>query len=147
MHLKTAGTSYLEALRAIAKIDPALFREIMAFAIERYPTDRASYHVSADLAKVPAPDSLSDADLAGILDQFDTRETLHVTFGSVLTTQVDGRPRFRDRFMQDAGGERGDPLRNRPRPHRAAREAVRSGRNELGASPRPTFRGELSEHE
>ena len=59
VHLKTAGTSYLEALRAIAKIDPALFREIMAFAIERYPEDRASYHVSADLAKVPAPESLA----------------------------------------------------------------------------------------
>jgi hypothetical protein len=100
VHLKTAGTSYLEALRAIAKIDPSLFREIMGFAIERYPTDRASYHVSADLAKVPAPDSMSDADLVGILDQFDTRETLHVTFGSVLTTQVDGRPRFRDRFLR-----------------------------------------------
>ncbi|HUU54574.1 MAG TPA: tagaturonate epimerase family protein [Armatimonadota bacterium] len=100
VHLKTAGTSYLEALRAIATIDTALFREIMGFAIERYPEDRASYHVSADLAKVPAPQDLADGDLPAILDQFDTRETLHVTFGSVLTAAADGRPRFRDRFMQ-----------------------------------------------
>jgi hypothetical protein len=100
VHLKTAGTSYLEALRAIATIDPALFREILAFAIERYPEDRASYHVSADLGKVPAPEGLKDSDLSAVLDQFDAREVLHVTFGSVLTAQVGGTPRFRDRLMR-----------------------------------------------
>ncbi len=84
VHLKTAGTSYLEALRAIAQVDPALFREILAFARERYDTDRATYHVSAQLAKVPAPDALDDADLPGLLEQFDARQVLHVTFGSVL---------------------------------------------------------------
>jgi len=99
VHLKTAGTSYLEALRAIARIDAGLFREIMAFAIERYPEDRASYHVSADPAKVPSPDSIGDAGLPDILDQFDTRETLHVTFGSVLTAEAGGKPRFRDRLL------------------------------------------------
>jgi hypothetical protein len=100
VHLKTAGTSYLEALRAIATIDSALFREMLAFAIERYPTDRASYHVSADVAKVARPEGLSDAQLAGVLDRFDTREALHVTFGSVLTAEVDGRPRFKDRLIR-----------------------------------------------
>jgi len=100
VHLKTAGTSYLEALRAIARIDAPLFREIMAFAIERYPEDRASYHVSADLAKAPPPDSLRDDELPTVVDQFDTREVLHVTFGSVLTAQGDGRPRFKDRLMR-----------------------------------------------
>jgi hypothetical protein len=108
VHLKTAGTSYLEALRAIAKIDSVLFREILGFAIARYPEDRASYHVSADVAKVPAPDTLSDDQLAGVLDQFDGREVLHVTFGSVLTTMVDGKPLFKDRFM--AALDRGEEI-------------------------------------
>jgi hypothetical protein len=84
VHLKTAGTSYLEALRAIAQVDPALFREILAFARARYDTDRATYHVSAQLANVPAPSALSDADLPTLLEQFDARQVLHVTFGSVL---------------------------------------------------------------
>ena len=92
VHLKTAGTSYLEALRAIAQANPALFREILALARERYETDRATYHVSAQLARVPAPDGLSDADLPGLLDQFDARQVLHVTFGSVLD-------RFGDRLL------------------------------------------------
>ncbi len=100
VHLKTAGTSYLEALRAVAGTDPVLFREILAFAIERYDEDRASYHVSADPAKVPAPDQLADGELASVLDDFDGREVLHVTFGSVLTAQhADGGYRFRDRLL------------------------------------------------
>ena len=33
MHLKTAGTSYLEALRAIAIVSPELFRSIYAFSL------------------------------------------------------------------------------------------------------------------
>jgi hypothetical protein len=84
VHLKTAGTSYLEALRAIASIDPSLFREILAFAHERYDEDKATYHVSADPTKVPLPDQLADSELAGVLDLFDGRQLLHVTFGSVL---------------------------------------------------------------
>jgi hypothetical protein len=83
-HLKTAGTSYLEALRVVAQVEPSLFRQILAYAIERYPEDRATYHVSADLAKIPAPDTLADADLSALLDQFDARQVLHVTFGSML---------------------------------------------------------------
>jgi hypothetical protein len=93
VHLKTAGTSYLEALRAVAQVDPALFREILTYSRQRYDTDRATYHVSAQLANVPAPDALSDADLSGLLEQFDARQVLHVTFGSVLD-------RFGDRLLE-----------------------------------------------
>jgi hypothetical protein len=84
VHLKTAGTSYLEALRTVAAVDPALFREILAFARPRYATDRATYHVSADAARVPESEDLSDAELSTVLDLFDGREVLHVTFGSVM---------------------------------------------------------------
>ena len=86
LHLKTAGTSYLEALRATASFDPELFRAILALAIERYETDRVSYHVSGVLAKVPRPESLSDSQLPTLLEQSDARQVLHVTFGSVLNS-------------------------------------------------------------
>ncbi|HEX6709198.1 MAG TPA: tagaturonate epimerase family protein [Rubrobacter sp.] len=91
-HLKTAGTSYLEALRVVAALDPVLFREIYAFACERYGEDRASYHVSAETGRAPA--GAGDAELPALLEQFDAREILHVTFGSVLK-----EPRFRDRLF------------------------------------------------
>ncbi len=88
-HLKTAGTSYLEALRVVAHTAPRLFREILAFARIRFPEDRASYHISAELAKVPLGIDLADEALAGLLDQFDARQVLHVTFGSVLEAYGD----------------------------------------------------------
>jgi hypothetical protein len=56
--------------------------KIYEFARDRYETDRASYHVSAELAKAPAHPNASDLPL--LLDQFDARQILHVTFGSVL---------------------------------------------------------------
>ena len=92
-HLKTAGTSYLEALRTVAALDPDLFREIYDFSRGRYEEDRASYHVSAQTDRVP--DTVGDAELPALLEQFDAREILHVTFGSVLK-----EARFRDRLMR-----------------------------------------------
>jgi hypothetical protein len=86
VHLKTAGTSYLEALRLIASIDTKLFREILDFARAHYENDRKTYHVSAILDKVPSAAALSDEQLPDLLNQFDARQVLHVTFGSVLDT-------------------------------------------------------------
>ena len=96
VHVKTAGTSYLEAIRALAVIDPGLFREILDFARERYDTDKATYHVSADIKKVPPASTFKDAQLPGLLDDLDARQALHCTFGSVLTAD-DGK-RFRGRI-------------------------------------------------
>ncbi len=83
-HLKTAGTSYLEALRTVAAFDPDLFREIYDFARGRYEEDRASYHVSASLERAVQPEDVPNEELPVLLEQFDEREILHVTFGSVL---------------------------------------------------------------
>src|SRR4029078_5023920 len=52
-HVKTAGRSYLEALRAVLRHDEALFRRIIDFSRGRYETDKATYHVSATLDKTP----------------------------------------------------------------------------------------------
>jgi len=100
VHLKTAGTSYLEALRCIGQVEPELFREILAFAFERYDEDKATYHVSADPGKVPQPNELKDSELMGVLDLFDGRQLLHVTYGSVLQVKnADGSDRFRGRLL------------------------------------------------
>jgi tagaturonate epimerase len=98
VHLKTAGTSYLEALRTIAALDMDLFREIYLFSRERYETDKASYHVSAELSRAPLAEEVDDC--TTLLDQFDAREILHVAFGSVLTARSgDGSLRFFNRIL------------------------------------------------
>ncbi|MFT3895408.1 MAG: tagaturonate epimerase family protein [Anaerolineales bacterium] len=79
IHVKTAGTSYLEALRVLAKHEPDLFLKIYSLGCDRYETDKKTYHVSADLTKLPKTD-----DLPSLLEDFHAREMLHVTFGSAL---------------------------------------------------------------
>ena len=101
VHLKTAGTSYLEALRAIAEVDPQLFREILAFSFERYDEDKATYHVSAEPQQALRSGDLADDELARVLDNFHNRQMLHVTFGSVLTERLPGGDyRFRKHFFE-----------------------------------------------
>jgi hypothetical protein len=100
VHLKTAGTSYLEALRTIAALDPSFFRAIYAFARERYDTDRATYHVSAELERAPRAKEVEEDELPELLEHFHAREILHVTFGSVLKELgPDGQLRFKDKFF------------------------------------------------
>ena len=96
VHLKTAGTSYLEAVRTVAGIDPGLFRQIYDFARKHYDADRRTYHVSADMSKLPPAADMPDDELAGQIDNFHARQALHCTFGSVLT--ANGGKRFRDRL-------------------------------------------------
>ncbi|HMA37197.1 MAG TPA: tagaturonate epimerase family protein [Chloroflexia bacterium] len=86
VHVKTAGTSYLEALRLLATRAPDLFREILDTARAHFEHDRKTYVLDAVLSKVPAGAALAGAELPGLLDDFDARQVLHVAFGTILTT-------------------------------------------------------------
>jgi hypothetical protein len=79
LHVKTAGTSYLEALRVLASHEPDLFLKIYSLGRECYEVDKRTYHVSASLEFLP-----STGDLALLLNDFHAREVLHVTFGSAI---------------------------------------------------------------
>ena len=101
-HVKTAGTSYLEALRVVALHDEALFREIVRFSRARYDVDKATYHVSATNDAVPDETGLSAKKLeqlylecwadvpTGLGFTEPGRQILHCTFGSTLTDPVFG---------------------------------------------------------
>jgi hypothetical protein len=84
VHVKTAGTSYLEALRVIAVQDPSLFRQALDLAHERFQTDRKTYYLDCQPEKVPTGSQLTDAQLPDLLEDFDARQLLHVTYGSIL---------------------------------------------------------------
>lgn len=99
LHVKTAGTSWLEALRVIARCDPGLFRDVLRVAVARFEVDRASYTVSARTRDVLAPAELPDDRLPELLDHPSARQVLHVTFGSVLTA-TEGAPPLAQRIGQ-----------------------------------------------
>lgn len=97
-HVKTAGTSYLEAIRVVARHDEPLFRRIVTVSRQFYDRDKATYHVSAEIAKLPAPENVRDvAELENIYLECwpdvpagkgftaPGRQVLHCTFGTLLT--------------------------------------------------------------
>jgi len=87
-HVKTAGTSYLVALEVVARHAPNLFREIAELSLARFAEDRATYHLSTDLSRIPELARLSDEELPKLLAQEDSRQVLHVAFGSVLKSSL-----------------------------------------------------------
>src|ERR687896_949049 len=92
--LGLATPGHVRALRTVAALHPDLFREIYDFSRGRYEEDRATYHVSASLERAVQPRDVPDGELPALLERFDEREILHVTFGSVLK-----EARFRDRLL------------------------------------------------
>lgn len=98
LHVKTAGTSYLEALRVVARTAPRLFAEIVEFCRGRFDSDRRSYHLSTTSSEVRSlPAYTGPRDESLFLDQRAGRQLLHVTFGSVLTQ---GRDQAGGRFKE-----------------------------------------------
>lgn len=84
VHVKTAGTSYLEALRTVAEADPKLFREILKYSKERFEEDKKTYHITGKPSDIPPDAELSDKDLTELLNDDHARQVLHVTYGSIL---------------------------------------------------------------
>ena len=84
LHLKTSGTSWLEALRVVARYEPALYRRIHAFVVDYYPTALSFYHIGADFDAIPALDQVADEDLPQYLEDPNARQMLHISYGGVL---------------------------------------------------------------
>ena len=86
-HLKTAGTSWVEALRVIAKNDPDLMLAILTLSLASFEENRHSYHLSCDPSRIPTDpprESLDD-----LVTDLDSRQVLHVGYGAALTEYGD----------------------------------------------------------
>ena len=126
-HVKTAGTSYLEALRVVALEDEGLFRRVVAFARAHYEADKATYHVSATLAGTPEPAGLSRDELIrlylGIWGRGPRRARVHRAgaAGPALHVRLDAPGSdARPSDPGDAGPASGPLYRGAGRPFRPA---------------------------
>jgi hypothetical protein len=93
-HIKTSGTSWLEALRILAACEPTLYRELHEQALAGFAAARRYYHVTPDLKAVPDVHRLSDAALPGLLNRRDSRQLVHITYGEILRDTA-----FKGRFF------------------------------------------------
>jgi len=89
-HVKTAGTSFLEAVKVAALEDIDLFRRMMALSVETFEENAASYDISADAGRVPDPAGISSGDAVALLtSDADVRQVIHIAFGVILRTMGD----------------------------------------------------------
>jgi len=97
VHVKTAGTNWLETLKVIAMKKPALFRKMYEFAIENFDEARKYYHVTTDLNRAQKIGDISDEKLVKVFTHDDARQILHITYGLILTSKDEnGNYLFRD---------------------------------------------------
>ncbi len=84
-HVKTAGTSYVEAVKVIARHDPSLYGQMHQYALETFEANRKTYHLTISLANVPQARELNRAKVVeGLTENDDWRQVIHVAYGALL---------------------------------------------------------------
>lgn len=100
-HLKTSGTSWVEALRVIAMCDPALFQEMLEYSCGQFENAKRYYHVSARIENIPDLKAIGKENFSSLMDQPDTRQIMHITYGELLTARTErGELRFKSNIYQ-----------------------------------------------
>ena len=84
LHLKTSGTSWLEAVGTIAGCNPDLYRRIHKKALKHFDEAKKIYYVTADVGKIAALERVFDGELVKYLDDDNSRQLLHITYGFIL---------------------------------------------------------------
>lgn len=92
VHVKTAGTNWLEAMYVVAEHAPELYRRCHKLALEKRAEAERYYHVSTDPSSIPNIDLQCDAYLPEYLLLPASRQTMHIAYGLLL----------QERWFQDA---------------------------------------------
>lgn len=86
VHIKTSGTTFLEGLRAICRVDVALFLEIARFCQDRFAECRGSSGCSTTVEEVRALGDAESLESENVfLDERSGRQMFLATYGPLLT--------------------------------------------------------------
>lgn len=84
-HLKTSGTSWLEALAVVAEKNPGLFHRIYRIAYETFEENLKAYRLSVTKEEIPQDiRGVKEKDLPLLLQNAQIRQFLHIAYGAVL---------------------------------------------------------------
>lgn len=98
-HLKTAGASWIEAMKIIAIYEPQLYREIHKLALTNFGEARKYNVVTTDVSKLPDIDTLADEQLPELFENNDARQLLHISYGQIFyATDANGSYVYRDKL-------------------------------------------------
>ncbi len=99
-HVKTAGTSWLEALKVVAVESPELFREVTAFSLTKFEEAKKYYHISTKRSDLPDLAEYKDIELKELITSNSAiRQLLHITYGFILTAKEKDHYIFKDKLF------------------------------------------------
>jgi hypothetical protein len=77
-HVKTSGTSWLQAVQLIAQIDPTLFTELYRLCLLHLEESKQAYRVSLPAGQFPP---MPPSDLGDFLARPSVRQLFHISYG------------------------------------------------------------------
>lgn len=80
-HVKTSGTSWLQAVQLIAQTDTALFTELYRMCLLHLEESKQAYPVTISAGQLPP---MPPADLKAFLAQPAIRQLFHISYGALL---------------------------------------------------------------
>lgn len=113
LHVKTVATTFLAGLRVVCRAAPELFREVAAFARERFESERVPHLISTtrtDVDRLFRGAAWTQLE-AGFLDSNAGRQLLDTTAGSILHAGMTSRGRpFREAILEVLHDHRDDHI-------------------------------------
>ncbi|MCM8824556.1 MAG: tagaturonate epimerase family protein [Candidatus Omnitrophica bacterium] len=94
-HVKTSGTSWIEAMKTIAVGDRNLFVDCMDVAMKNFVKNAASYEISADISKINM-EEIKQKDIQNIFSDKNIRQVIHISYGSIIGSE---NPQLKNRFF------------------------------------------------
>ena len=85
-HIKTSGTSWLQAVLIIAKKNAKLFTELYKLSLDNLEESNKAYNIPINVDNLPPT---PPEDLLTFLSQPDVRKLLHISYGILLEQRKD----------------------------------------------------------
>ena len=86
-HIKTSGTSWLQAVKLVAAANAELLQRLYALCLQNLDESKKAYHVS--ITSENFPPALPDGDLLAFCDRLDVRQLFHISYGVLLDEEKD----------------------------------------------------------
>jgi len=100
IHVKTAGTSWIEAVKVIAEKDFSFFLRMLECSAANFVKNSASYEISARPGAARRK-ALKSRNVEDLFNDANVRQVIHISYGTILTEKdLSGRFRYRDRFFE-----------------------------------------------
>ncbi|MCM8816640.1 MAG: tagaturonate epimerase family protein [Candidatus Omnitrophica bacterium] len=83
IHVKTSGTSWIQAMKTIAVLDRDLFVRCIEIGLRDFRENSASYEISADVSNV-CLEKVRNENIVELFANNNIRQLIHISYGSII---------------------------------------------------------------